>query len=179
VTASRNGLAGKQLTFMVGGAAYVGVTDAAGRASVAPTPPPKPGRYRVSVRFSGDTLNLASGLRVGVRVVNSKGRVRSTAPVRVGPGVRATVAASSNGRKATGTLVLTGRGPKRKVRLTALGLRPDTRAAWLNGTDGKKRYIVNVERLAGKASVRVRIWRDGVLLYRPALVPAGAFRLAR
>jgi hypothetical protein len=179
VTASRNVLAGKQLTFMVAGAAYVGVTDVAGRASVAPTPPPKPGRYRVSVRFSGDTLNLASGLRVGVRVVNSKGRVRSTAPVRVGPGVKATLAASSNGRRATGTLVLTGRGVTRKVRLTALGLRPDTRAAWLNGTDGKKRYIVNVERLAGKASVRVRIWRDGVLLYRPALVPAGAFRLAR
>ena len=87
--------------------------------------------------------------------------------------------ATGNGRTARGTLVLSGRGPARKVRLTALGLRPDARAAWLNGTDGKKRYIVNVERLAGKASVRIRIWRDGVLLFRPALVPAKALRLTR
>jgi hypothetical protein len=179
VNASKNVLSGKQLMFLLGGAAYVGVTDAAGRAAVTPTPPPKPGRYRVSVRFSGDTLNLASGLRVGVRVVNSKGRVATTAPVRVGPGVKATVAASANGRKATGSLVLTGRGPARKVRLTALGLRSDGRAAWLNGTDGAKRYIVNVERLAGRPKLRVRIWRDGVLLFKPALVPAKAFRLTR
>jgi hypothetical protein len=177
VTASKNGLAGKQLLFLLGSTGYVGVTDAAGRASVAPMPPPKPGRYRVAVRFSGDTVNLASGLRVGVRVVNSKGRVRSAGAVRVGAGVRATLAAAANGRKTTGTLVLTGRGPARKVRLTALGLRSDKRAAWLNGTDGKKRYIVNVERLAGKPSVRIRIWRDGVLLFKPAVVPAKAFRL--
>jgi hypothetical protein len=179
VTASKNTLAGKQLLFLLGGSAYVGVTDTAGSASVAPMPPPKPGRYRVAVRFSGDPLNLASGLRVGVRVVNSKGRVSSKGAVRVGPATRATLVASGNGRTAKGTLVLTGRGQQRKVRLTALGLRGDARAAWLNGTDGKKRYLVNVERLAGKPLVRVRIWRDGVLLFRPALVPAKALRLTR
>ena len=179
VNASKNGLAGKQLLFLLGGTAYVGVTDRAGRAAVTPTPPPKPGRYRVSVRFSGDPLNLASGLRVGIRVVNSKGSVSMPAPVRVGPGVSARLGARSSGHSTKGTLVLTGRRPQRIVRLTALGLRSDARAAWLNGTDGTKRYLVNVQRIAGKSTFRIRIWRDGVLLFRPALVPASALRLSR
>ena len=179
VTASTKGLAGKQLLFLLNGAAYVGVTDAAGRATVTPMPPPKPGRYRVGVRFGGDPLNLASGLRVGIRVVNSSGAVRSTRAVRVGRGVTAMLAVSANGRRAQGQLVLLGHGPKRVVRVTALGLRSDARAAWLNGTDGKKRYLVNAERVRGKALYRVRIWRDGALLFRPALVPARALRLTR
>ena len=179
VTASKNGLAGKQLLFLLGGTAYVGVTDRAGTASVAPMPPPKPGRYRVGVRFSGDPVNLASGLQVGVRVVNSKGRVSSVGAIRVGPAARAEVSARSDGRKPRGTLVLTGRGPKKVVRLTALGLRSDARAVWLNGTDGKKRYLLNIERVAGKPAFRVRIWRDGVLLFRPARVPAKSLHLSR
>ena len=179
VTASKNALAGKQLLFLLGGTAYVGVTDRAGTASVAPMPPPKPGRYRVGVRFSGDPVNLASGLQVGVRVVNSKGRVSSVGTVRVGPGAKAELSARSDGRKIRGTLVLTGRGPKKVVRLTALGLRSDARAVWLNGTDGKKRYLLNIERVAGKPAFRVRIWRDGALLFRPARVPAKSLHLSR
>ena len=54
-TASSNGLAGKQIQFLLNSAAYVGVTNKAGAAAVKPMPPPKPGRYRVSVRFAGDT----------------------------------------------------------------------------------------------------------------------------
>jgi hypothetical protein len=171
-TASSKGLAGKQLQFLLNSTAYVGVTNKAGAASVKPMPPPKPGRYRVAVRFSGDTVNLASGLRVGVRVVNSRGHVRSVGVLRLGVGLEARLSARSTAKKVRGTLRLRGPGPDRVIRITAVGLRTDGRAAWLNGTDGAKRYLLHAERIAGKPVYRVRVWRDGVQLARPALVPA-------
>ena len=76
-----------------------------------------------------------------------------------------------------GTLTLRGPGPDRVVRVTAVGLRPDKGAVWLNGTDGSKRYLLHAERVAGKPKFRVRVWRDGILLVRPALVPAGRLHL--
>ena len=177
-TVSSRGLAGKQIQFLVNSAAYLGVTNKAGAASVHPMPPPKPGRYRVSVRFFGDTVNLASGLRVGVRVVNSKAVVRSEGAVRLGKRLRAELSVRSNA-KVRGTLTLRGVGPARTIRATALGLRPDRRAFWLNGTDGKKRYLLHAERIAGKPAYRVRVWRDGILLVKPARVPARQLLISR
>ena len=141
-------------------------------------PPPKPGRYRVGVRFAGDTVNLASGLRVGVRVVNSRARVRSVGSLRLGTGLEAQLSARSTAKKVRGTLTLRGRAPVRVVRVTAVGLRTDKRAVWLNGTDGSKRYLLHAERVAGKPVFRVRVWRDGIQLARPALVPAAQLQLA-
>ena len=140
-------------------------------------PPPKPGRYRVAVRFSGDTVNLASGLRVGVQVVNSRARVSSISPLRLGKGLEARLSARSTLPRVRGTLTLRGLGPVRVVRVTAVGLRADRGAVWLNGTDGSKRYLMHAERVAGKPRFRVRVWRDGIPLVRPALVPAGRLRL--
>ena len=177
-TASSRGLAGKQLQFSVGSAVYVRVTNKAGAAAVKPMPPPKPGRYRVAIRFAGDTVNLASGLRVGVQVVNSRARVRSVGALRLGAGLEAELSARSTAKKVRGTLTLRGRGPVRVVRVTAVGLRTDARAVWLNGTDGTKRYLLHAERVAGKPAFRVRVWRDGVQLVRPALVPARRLQLA-
>ena len=177
-TVSSNGLAGKQIQFLLNSTAYVGVTNKAGAASVKPMPPPKPGRYRVAVRFAGDTVNLASGIRVGVRVVNSRARVRSVGALRLGAGLEARLSARSTAKSARGTLTLRGRGPARVVRVTAVGLRTDRRAVWLNGTDGSKRYLLHAERIAGKPVFRVRVWRDGVQLARPALVPARRLQLA-
>jgi hypothetical protein len=178
LTARANGLAGKQLLFVVGGTGYVRLTDAAGAAAVTPMPPAKPGRYRLAVRFAGDPVNLASGLRVGVRVVNSKGRVRTVGPIRLARGLEARLSASSQGRKVQGTLTLRGRGPARLVRLTALGFRADARALWANGTDGTKRYLLHAERVPGRPLFRLRVWRDGVQLVRPALVPARQLRIS-
>jgi hypothetical protein len=48
----------------------------------------------------------------------------------------------------------------------------------LNGTDGSKRYLLHAERIAGKPVFRVRVWRDGIQLVRPALVPARQLQLA-
>ena len=42
-TATSNGLAGKQIQFLLNSTAFVGVTNKAGTASVTPMPPPKPG----------------------------------------------------------------------------------------------------------------------------------------
>ena len=142
-------------------------------------PPPKPGRYRVAVRFDGDTVNLASGLRVGVRVMNSKAHVRSAGPLRLGSGLRAELSVRSTAAKVRGTLTLRGLGAPPVVRLTAVGLRPDAKAVWLNGTDGKKRYLLHAERVAGKPAFRVRVWRDGIQLVRPALVPARLLSISR
>jgi hypothetical protein len=178
-TVSSKGLAGKQLQFLLGSTAYVGVTNKAGSAAVKPMPPPKPGRYRVAVRFAGDTVNLASGLRVGVRVVNSKARVGSVGALRLGAGLRAQLSVRSDPGKVRGTLTLRGRGPARSVRLTALGMRTDARAFWLNGTDGAKRYLLHAERAAGKPTFRVRVWRDGIQLVRAALVPARQLLISR
>jgi hypothetical protein len=178
-TVSSTGLAGKQLQFLLGSTAYVGVTNKAGAAAVKPMPPPKPGRYRVAVRFAGDTVNLASGLRVGVRVVNSKARVSSVGTLRLGAGLKAQLSVRSDPKQVRGTLTLRGRGAARSIRLTALGLRTDARAFWLNGTDGTKRYLLHAERVAGKPAFRVRVWRDGVQLVRAALVPARALLVSR
>jgi len=176
-TASPKGLAGKQLQFLFGSAVYVRVTNKAGAADVKPMPPPKPGRYRVSVRFAGDTVNLASGIRVGVRVVNSRVHVRSVGALSFGAGLAGELSARSTAKKVRGTLTLRGRGPARVVRVTAVGLRKDRRAVWLNGTDGSKRYLLYAERVAGKPTFRVRVWRDGVQLARPVLVPARSLQL--
>ena len=178
-TASLAGLAGKQLQFLLGSTAYLGVTNKAGAADVTPMPPPKPGRYRVSVRYFGDTLNQPSGVRVGVQVVSSRAQIRSVGPLRLGTALEAELSARSTRRKVTGTLTLRGRGPARTVRITAVGLRKDAGAVWMNGTDGKKRYLLHAERVPGKPAFRVRVWRDGALLVRPALVPARRLAISR
>ncbi len=172
-------LASKQLVFLVTGSAYLTMTDRSGTAGVMPMPPVKPGRYSLGIRFGGDALNLASGAHVGVRVVNSKGRVESIGPLRLGRELTGELSTRSNGRKVRGTMKLVDHGVSRDVRLTALGLRADGRAAWLNGTDGRLRYIVHAERVPGQPLVRVRVWRDGVLLARAATVGAGRLRIAK
>ena len=168
---------GKQILFLVGGTAYVGVTDRAGAASVAPMPPPKPGRYRVGVASAAirSTSPRASRSLPGRE---SKGRVSSVGAVRVGPGAKAEVSARSDGRKNRGILVLTGRGPRRSSASPRSAF-DRRRADWLNGIDGKKRYLLDIERVTGKPAFRLRIWRDGVLLFRSARVPAKSLHLSR
>lgn len=176
---SHDGLVAKQLLFLLGRSAYVTVTDRSGTAGVMPMPPVKPGRYGIGIRFSGDSLNLASGVRFGVRVVNSAGRIQSDGSLRLGRALRGRLSARSNGRTVRGTLALNDHGVSRVVRLTALGLREDGRAAWLNGTDGRVRYLVHMERLRGRPLVRVRVWRDGVLLARAATVQAARLQITK
>ena len=103
--------------------------------------------------------------------------ITSVGPLRLGKGLEARLSVRSTQRKVRGTLTLRGLGPVRVVRVTAVGLRTDRRAVWLNGTDGSKRYLLHAERVAGKAMLRVRVWRDGIMLVRPALVPAVRLRL--
>ena len=179
VSKSKRGLSAKQLLFLVGRAAYLTTTDASGSSSVMPIPPVNPGKYRVAVRFGGDELNLGSGLRVGVRVVNSKARIESVGSLRLGARITGRLSVRSNGSTVRGTLRLRERGTTRMVRLRALGLRDNGRVAWMGGSAGTNRYILQLERLRGRPSVRVRLWRNGSPAGRVSTVPASRLHISR
>ncbi len=179
VSTSSRGLAAKQLLFLVGRSAYLTTTNSSGRASVTPIPPVNPGRHRVTIRFAGDELNLGSGLRVGVRVVNSKARIESDGFLALGSRIAGRLSVRSNGRSVQGTLRLRERGTARTVRMRALGLRADGRVAWLSGTAGPNRYILQIARLRGKPLVRVRLWRNTSPLGPGSTIPAGQLQITR
>lgn len=176
---SNRGLSAKQLLFLVGRSAYLTTTDSSGSSSVMPIPPTNPGKYMVAIRFGGDELNVGSGLRVGVRVVNSNARIESDGFLRLGERIAGRLSVRSTGRKVQGTLRLRERGTARTVRLHALGLRDNGRVAWLSGTAGPNRYILQLERLRRKPLVRVRVWRNGSPLAVGSTIPADRLQITR
>lgn len=173
------GLAAKQLLFVVAKTGYVTTTNKSGIAWLTPMPPMNPGRHTVRVSFGGDSLNLGSGMRLRVQVANSKGRIESDGPIRLGSTLSGRLKVRSNGVKVRGTMTFRDQGKLRSVRLLSLGLRDDARAAWLRGLSGPDRYVVNVERLHGRRLVRVRVWRNGTPVGAPATVPARKLQIAR
>jgi hypothetical protein len=177
VNASTDGLSAKQLLFVVGGTAYVVPTDGSGVARMTPMPPMNPGRHKIRITFRGDTLNLASGLRLTVQVANSRGSMRSVGAVRLGSVLSGRLTARSNGSKVSGTLSFRQGGKVRAVRLTALGIRSDARAGWIRGASGPDRYVLNVERLRAKPLLRVRMWRNGTPVGGAATIPASKLRI--
>ncbi|MGZ8740936.1 MAG: hypothetical protein ACXWZ8_10120, partial [Gaiellaceae bacterium] len=175
---TNRGLAAKQLLFIVAKTAYVTATDTSGVAHLTPMPPLNPGRHKVQISFGGDALNLGSGMRLEVRVTNSKGRVESDGAIRLGSALSGSLKVRSDGTRVRGGMTFRDRGKLRSVRLLSLGLRDDARAAWLRGLSGPDRYVVSVERLRGKRLVRVRVWRNGTPVGAPATVPARKLRIA-
>jgi hypothetical protein len=176
--ASDHGLKEKRLLFVVAKNEYVVATDRSGVARFSPMPPLNPGRHKITVRFRGDEVNQASGVRLTVRVTNSKGRVTSAGTVRLGGALSGRLAVRSNGAKVSGTIRLRHGGNVRAVRLISFGLRKDVRAAWLRGRSGSDRYVVNVERLRARPLYRVRTWRNGAQVGGAATVPVSKLRLA-
>lgn len=172
------GLVAKQLLFVVAKTGYVTTTDKSGIARLTPMPPMNPGRQKVKISFNGDALNLGSGLRLQVRVTNSKGRVESTGAIRLGSVLSGRLKVQSNGTKVRGTMTFRDRGKLRSARLISFGLREDGRAAWLRGLAGPDRYVLNLERLRGNRIVRVRVWRNGSPVGAPATVPARKLLIA-
>jgi hypothetical protein len=177
--ASTDGLAAKQLLFNVAGTAYVVATDKSGFARLTPMPPMNPGRHKVRISFRGDERNQASGVRLDVRVANSKGGLRTDGAVRLGSVATGRVTLRSSGAKVSGAMRLRRGGKARSVRLLSFGLRSDARAAWLRGRSGADSYVLNVERLRGKPLVRVRLWQNGSPVGGPAIVRAARIRIAR
>jgi hypothetical protein len=175
---SKASLHSRQVTFAVGGATYLTTTDARGIASVAPVPPTNPGRHRVEIRFRGDESSLGSAARVTVSVTNTRGRVESKGQLHLSATLRGSLHARSDGRSARGILVLRSRNAVRRIRLTALGVARRGLVAWLSGSSGRNRYDVQARRLAG-GRVRVQIWRNDVVLHRPAVVPGERLRIVR
>ena len=178
IDGSRDGLAGRQVTFSVGRDTYLTATDAHGTASVTPSPPTRPGSHRVVVRFRGDGLSLGSGASARVDVVNTRARVTSSRPLRLSRSLAATMAARSNGITVRGTLTLRRRGVARKVRLTALGVSADRRFTWVSGTDGRNRYDLHARRLPS-GRVRLQVWRNTAPLHAPATLPETALLVLR
>ena len=179
VVASSARLQKRQLTFTVRGESYVTLTDGSGTAAVPLTPPLAPGGHRVSVRFGGDEEHLGSGVRVTVRVVNSKGRVSTRGKIRIGKGLAASVSARSSRGRVRGSLVLTTRTGTVRVRLTALGLPTTGKRAWLAGRGRGGRYVVHVDDRPGRRRDRLRVWRRETLLNGSGLVAAGSVRVQR
>jgi hypothetical protein len=179
VNATNDGLSAKQLLFVVGGTAYVVPTDDSGFARMTPMPPMNPGQHQIRITFRGDAVNLASGLRVTVRVANSKGSLRSVGAMRLGSLLSGRLTARSDGGKVSGTISFRQRGTLRTVRLTAFGLRSDGRAAWVRGASGPDRYVLNVEKLRGKPLYRVRLWKNGTQVGAPVVVPTSKLRISR
>jgi hypothetical protein len=111
--------------------------------------------------------------------VNSKARIESEGFLELGARIAGRLSVRSTGRKVQGTLRLRERGTIRTVRVRALGLRDKGRAAWLSGTAGTKRYILQIERLRSKPLVRVRLWRNGSPLGRGSTIPASRLQITR
>jgi hypothetical protein len=175
---SDRGLPAKQLFFDVAKTAYLVATDSSGVARLTPMPPVNPGRHEIRITFRGDELNLSSGVRLTVRVENSKGRLASVGAVRLGSVLSGRLALRSNGAKVSGTMTVRQNGRRRAVRLLSFGLRGDARAAWVRGRSGPDRFVLNLERLHGKPLFRVRVWRNGTPVGAPATVAASKLRLA-
>lgn len=177
LTSQGTPLGGRQLLFVVGKTAYVVKTNRAGLAVAVPDPPLPRGMHRVAVKFQGDDLDLASGLRVNTHIVNSRGRVRSHGAVRLSSGSRARFSASSDGKLATGTIALRlgGATGVRTVAVRELGVAADGSQAWLRGNDQRRRrYLVHLQR--GRGVVRIEIVGGASIV---ATVPASRLSFAR
>ncbi len=180
VTDTSQGLAARQLLFVVGDDAFLTTTDGSGRAGVEPRPPVRIGMHRIAVRFQGDDIDLGSGLRVDAQVVNSHARVRTSGTVRLGTSLVGSISARSDGRSVSGRLVLRDHGVVHAVRIREFGLRTDRRAAWLAGFDPRgTRYLIELQRRSRTTSMHVRIWRNDKPIDAGAFVSAKRLSLSR
>src|SRR5262249_27444041 len=140
--------------------ATVEKTNAEACARPAPPPPLPHGVHRVAVRFQGDELDMGSGLRVNTHIVNSRGRVQSHGMLKLSAGRRVGFSASSDGKLASGTVVLrlAGEHRVRAVAVGELGVAGNSAEAWLRGNDRqKRRYLIHLERIPGQHAVRIEI----------------------
>ena len=176
-TKSDAGLSARQVTFVVDDETYLTTTNERGVASIAPSPPVRPGAHRVEVRFRGDEISLGSTARTDVQVVNSKGTVTSTRRLRLASRLQATIVARSNGINVRGSLTLR-RARVQRVALTALGVFGGGGSAWLSGHHGQSRYDVHLRRLAN-GRFRIQVWRNGVAVHPAVAVPAAWLRIRR
>lgn len=176
VSASKNVLPGRRISFQIGKTMYRAMTDRDGVALVTPSPPLALGTHRIAIRYRGDARHLGSGLHTDVDVVNSAGSVASEGTLRLSDKRSLRISAASDGGTARGDLVLREPGIDRAVAIGALGVRADGATAWLHGSDRDgRRYLVHLQRVPGK---RVRIEIVGAAAVR-ATVPARRLSFAR
>lgn len=159
-------LAGRVVTFTVGGRSYAATTDVAGLA-VARTAPLQlaPGAYAVAVSFAEDALYLGSGAQGAVRVENSAGKV-TAGVLQPASGGRGGFNVQSDGGAVKGELQFhVGALDFHAHAFTALGISADETRAWFAGAgdDGTPFLAEAVDLGEPGTSDRFSLWIGGVL----------------
>ncbi len=163
LTTGAKPLAGRQVTFRLGGLVLLTSTGRSGLASVPLARPLPPGAHLVTVSFRGGRALAPAGLKLLVRVRNSRATISSTAARRGLAGARDGFRVSSNGRSVAGFLrVRVGTRVVQARRLNALGVSADGSSAWFAGTSqGGTRIVGRIERTASRGGDALRLWLGG------------------
>ena len=158
-------LGGHSVLFVLGSQSYVATTNAAGVASVTPSPV-APGSYPLAVSLANDAYYNVAAIRSTVTVTRSLGSVAGSGLQFVG-GATGSLSLSSSSAGVTGTLSYSS--PSLSLTATSLGpvgIRSDGHAAWLNGVDsaGRKLVIYAEDNGPGGAGDVFRLWVNGALV---------------
>jgi hypothetical protein len=152
----------RTVTFTIGRDTFVTTTTSRGLAWTPIAPPLRPGAHVVTASFRGDPQHKPSGVKVLLRVINSRASVSNQAARRATTSVRNGFHVSSNGRTVEGSLRI--RVGNRVIvcrRLTALGISRNGRSAWFEGrVPGGGRLVANALVRGGRADV-LRLWLAG------------------
>ena len=134
-------LAGRRLTFQARGKRLAATTDTSGTASARMTLPLQPGRTPVEIAFAGDEAHHPAAGEAAVTVTNSWAAVKASGRTR---GLRdGSFELAVDPRRRTGILRFRGGGIRLRTRaLTAFGVAPDGRSAWLAGVGARGERIV-------------------------------------
>jgi hypothetical protein len=156
-------LAGRQVTFAFAGSLIVTTTGKNGVARAPVAQPLPPGAHVVTVSYRGSPTLGTSGVKVLLRVRNSRATVATVSALRQTASVRGGFRVSSNGRVVSGSLQLRAGGRLiRTRRLNALGVAGNRRSAWFAGvTRDGVRLVGKVERTAGTGGDVLRLWLGG------------------
>jgi hypothetical protein len=117
----------------------------------------------VTASFRGDPDHKPTGLKVLLRVVNSRASVSNVSARRAPASVRNGFNVRSNGRKVEGSLRIRVRGRLVEVRrITALGISRNGKSAWFEGrARGGGRLVANALVRGRRRGDVLRLWLAG------------------
>ena len=138
-------LAGRRVTFRAHGKRLAATTDPSGTASARMTLPLRPGKTPVEIAFAGDESHHPAARAAAVTVKSSWAAVKASGRTRGRRGGSFELVVDP--RRRTGSLRFRGGGRKLRTRaLTASGVAPDGRSAWLAGIGTRgERFVAYLE----------------------------------
>jgi hypothetical protein len=155
-------LRGQQVTFGLAGSLLLTTTGADGVATIRAATPLSPCSHLVSASFRGSRELAPAGLKTLVRVVNSRATLATAGASRALTSVGASFRARFDGRRLAG-FVRARAGGRLVVarRLSAFGVSPDGRSAWLAGrTTTGARLLARVQ-LGPRGKATLQLWVRG------------------